>query len=206
MTRLTYGRRDVLLGAVLVSALSSGCDDKALEFAKNTAVILQQRSDQLSTKITAETKAYNSAAATAAEVHRDLADSALRNERNSRTIALAADYDEGRKPVSRWRSDVAEYGQIDYTTTRELLIADLDASSLFLQKLQALKIEQDKVDALAKLLEALANKPSLSQDVAALGSFAQDTKTEFDKKVCAELAKDTSAAGKAAFAAKGCSK
>jgi hypothetical protein len=184
--------------------LSSGCDKKALEFAVKTALLLDQRSEQLSKKIAGETRAYNSAAAVAAESHRDLVDSSLRNERNSRSIALAADYDEGRKPVSRWQSDLAEYGQIDHIRTRELLSADIDAGSLFLQKLQALKIEQDKVEALAKLLSALAEKPTLVQDIAALGTFAAETQTDFDKKVCDALAKDTSAAGKAAFAAKEC--
>lgn len=189
---------------VLLSLLASGCDEKAQEFAQQTATILGQRSEQLSRKIAAETNAYNNAAAAAAVAQRDLADSSLRNERNGRSIALAADYDEGRKPVSRWQTDVAEYAHIDYTLTRDLLAADIDAGSLFLQKLQAMKIEQDRVDALAKLLETLAKKPSLAQDLQAATAFVQDTKTEFDKKVCEALAKDTSAAGKAASKAKGC--
>ena len=200
----TRARGRVLLAGLLLPILASGCDDDAVKFATQTAALLQQRSDEIASKMAAETRAYNNVAAAAAVAHRDLVDLSLRNERNSRSLALAADYDEGRKPVSRWQTDIAEYGKIDYTITRELLTADLDAGSLFLQKLQALKVEQDKVDALATLLKALAEKPTLTQDLAALGSFGQSTKAEFDKRVCAELAKDTSAAGKAALAAKGC--
>jgi hypothetical protein len=193
-----------LLLCLLVAPLASGCDEKAQEFARRTAAILEQRSNELSRKIAAETRAYNAVAATATEAHRDLIDSTLRNERNGRSLALAADYDEGRKPISRWRSDLAEYAQIDYTLNRDLMTADIDAGSLFLQKIHALQIDQDRVDALAKLLAALAKKPTLAADIEAVSKFAEDTKEEFDKKVCAELAKDPSPAGKAAFKAKGC--
>ena len=203
---MNRSHRAGLLACVLLAPCASACDEKAQEFARRTAAILQLRSAELSKKIAAENKAYETVAAIATEAHRDLIDSSLRNERNARAIAFAADYDEGRKPVSRWQSDLAEYGQIDYRLTRDLLIADVSAGTEFLQKLQELDIEQARVDALAKLLEALAKKPTLAQDLEAITAFAEDTKEEFDKKLCAALAKDTSAAGQAAFKAKGCKK
>jgi hypothetical protein len=204
MRTITRSRAISLLMCLLLALLGSGCDERAQEFARKTAAILEQRSNELSRKIAAETKAFNAAAAAASDAHRDLIDSTLLNERNGRSIALAADYDEGRKPISKWRSDLAEYAQVDYTLNRDLLAADIDAGSLFLQKLHALQIEQDKVDALSKLLAALAKKPTLAADIQAVTQFAEDTKAEFDKKVCAELARDTSPAGKAASKAKGC--
>ena len=204
--RTSLSRRRGFSICLLLVPLLSACDEKAQEFARRTAEILDARSAELSAKIAAETKAYETVAAIATETHRDLIDSSLRNERNARSIALAADYDEGRKPVSRWQSDLAEYGQIDYRLTRELLTADVDAGSEFLQKLQALEIEQAKINALSKMLAALADKPSLAQDLEALGQFAQDTKNEFDKKICEALAKDSSASAQAAFKAKGCKK
>jgi hypothetical protein len=199
-------RRAALLLCVLLAPLTSACDEKAQEFARRTAEILQLRSAELSRKIDAERKAYQTVSAIATETHRALLDSSLRNERNARSIALAADYDEGRKPPSRWQTDLAEYAQIDYRLNRELLAADVGAGGEFFQKLQALEIDQARIDALAKLLAALAKKPTLAEDLEAIGAFAEDTKNEFDKKVCAALAKDTSAAGQAAFKAKGCKK
>ena len=201
--RSRFGR---LLLCVLLAPLTSGCDEKAQEFARRTAADLQLRSAELAKKIAAETKAYHDVAAIAAETQRDLIDSSLGNERSARSIALAADYDEGRKPPSRWQTDLAEYAQIDYQLNRALLSADVDAGGEFQQKLQALEIEQARIDALAKLLAALAKKPTLAQDIEDIGSFAEDAKTEFDKKVCDALAQDTSAAGQAAFKAKECKK
>jgi hypothetical protein len=199
-------RRTGLVLCLLLAPAVSGCDDEARQFAIRTAEILQQRSAELTRKIAAERKAYNAVAAIANQVQRDLIESSLNNERTARSIALAADYDEGRKPVSRWQADLAEYAQMDYRLNRDLLAADFGAGAEFMQKVQSLEIEQAKVDALAKLLAALAKKPSLAEDLQAIGAFAEDTKTEFDNKVCAALAKDTSAAAQAAFKARGCKK
>jgi hypothetical protein len=164
-----------------------GCDERALDFAKKTKDILDQRSAQLAGKIAAEKKAYNKSAAQASENHRILIALSLQNDRNERSSTLAADYDEGRKPISLWRKDLAEYATIDYETNRELLTAEMDAQSQYLQSYEDLKIEQDKVEALSKLLAALAKKPSLKSDISDLASFAQDTKEEFDKQVCKQL-------------------
>jgi hypothetical protein len=204
--RADRSRRAGLLLCVLMAPVLSACDEKAQQFALRTAEILQQRSAELTRKIAAERKAYQDVAAIANETHRDLIESSLANERTARSTALAADYDEGRKPASRWQTDLAEYAQIDYRLNRDLLAADVGAGAEYLQKLQVLEVEQAKVDALAKLLAALAKKPSLAADLEAIGAFAEDTKAEFDKKVCEALGKDASAAGQAAFKAKGCKK
>jgi hypothetical protein len=185
----------------------AGCDGKARKFAVQTAAVLKQRSEQISRKITAETKAYNDLAAHAAEAHRRLVALSLGNERDTRIVALAADYDEGRKPVSLWRIEVGDYARVDYAANRDLLTGDIESSTRYLQNVQALSLEQDRVDTLAKLLNELAQKPSLAQDVEALATFAEETKTDFDTKLCEELKKQK-AAGQAgaeeAIKAKGC--
>jgi hypothetical protein len=204
--RANRSRRAGILICVLLAPALSACDEKAQQFALRTAEILQQRSAELTRKITAERKAYQAVSAIATQSQRDLIESSLNNERSARSIALAADYDEGRKPPSRWQTELEAYAQIDYRLNRDLLSADFGAGAEFMQKLQALEIEQAKIDALAKLLAALATKPSLAEDIVAISEFAKDTKTEFDKKVCEALAKDGSAAAQAAFKARGCKK
>jgi hypothetical protein len=204
--RTHQSQRVGLLLCVLLAPALSACDEQAQQFAVRTAEILNQRSAELTRKIAAERKAYQDASTIANETQRDLIESSLNNERSAQSIALAADYDEGRKSPSRWQTDLAQYAQLDYQLNRDLLSADLGAGAEYMQKLQALEIEQAKIDALAKLLAALAKKPSLAADLQAIGAFVEDTKAEFDKKVCEELARDTSAAGQAAFKARGCKK
>src|SRR5437762_6764017 len=105
----------VLTLSIVAAALGlSGCDEQARKFAAQTVKILERRSADLAAKIAAEKSAYSRSAVHAAEDHRALVDSTLRNDRNERSTALAADYDEGRKPVSQWRKDLSEYGRVDY--------------------------------------------------------------------------------------------
>lgn len=180
--------KNTLILCLAASCLTlAGCDEQARDFALKTKAILDQRSEQLAKKIAAEKRAYESSASQAVEDNRALLDSSLQNERNERSDALAADYEEGRRPISLWRKDLSEYARVDYAANRELLLADLDANTRFLRNFDDIKIEQDKVDALSKLLAALAQKPSVKDDINAISSFAGDTKTEFDKKVCSQL-------------------
>jgi hypothetical protein len=176
--------------------LMTGCDEQAQRFATETNAILEQRSCELSKKIAAETQAYNDYAAKAAEDRRTLAIRSLSNENAERADALAADYRDRRKPVSLWRKDLSEAAQVAYETNKGLLTTDLDAEASYLQRYQSLTIEQDKVDALAKLLDALAKKQSLKDEAAALEGFAADTNKAFDSKVCAALKPKTDAASK----------
>lgn len=187
---------------IVTAAFSTGCDEKARDFARNAKLILDHRSQQLSRKIAAEKAAYGQSAVLAAEDHRNLIDSALRNERNERSDELAADYDEGRKPVSLWRKHLSEYARIDYAQNRDLLTADMDANTRYLQRFEDLKIEQDKVDALGKILASLAKKSSFKEDVEALGDFAADTNDDFEKKVCTQLKSQRTGTGDQAKAAK----
>lgn len=186
---------------ILLSAavMSTGCDEQAQRFATQTKAILDQRSIQISKKIDAEMKGYNAYAAKAADDNHILVTTALSNERAERANALAADYQEGRKNASLWRKDLAEYASVDYERTRQFVMSDIDAETTYLQRYQSLAIEQDKVDALAKLIQAMAKKQSLKDEATALTGFAEDTKKEFDKKVCADLESKPGDASKQLF-------
>jgi len=190
-----------ILAMLTFPVLLFGCDDDARKFAEKTKAILDERSAQLSLKIAREKLVYDKESTAARDDHQALVEVTLQNDRNERSDFLAAEYDEGRKPVSQWRTDLAEYARIDYTTNKDLLVSEIDTNSLYLQRLEDLKIEQDKVDALSKLLASLSQKSSLKNDVGSLATFAEDTKKEFDQKVCAQLKTqkaDNDAAAKAA--------
>jgi len=189
----------------------SGCDQEARDFAANTIKILQARSKDIGTKIKAENDAYTRFSAAAAQDHRDLLDSAIRNEINERSITLAASYHDDPKLIAQWRKDMAAFGDVDFNLQSQLFNGDLDESAKYLQNFQSLKIEQDKVDALAKLLGVLAKKQSAIAELKALGEFAEDSKQQFDTKVCLQIKTDQAstdakkkAAADAAYKAKGC--
>ena len=200
-----------LLFIVAACAMLSGCDQKARDFASETIKMLQARSRDIGTKITAEKDAYTRFAATAAQDHRDLMDSAIRNEINERSIALAANYHQDPKLIAQWRKDLAAFGDADFSLQSQLFSSELDESARYLQNFQSIKIEQDKVDALGKLLGVLAKKQSFLDELKDLGEFAEDSKQQFDTKVCLEIKKEQAsadaakkAAADAAYKAKKC--
>jgi hypothetical protein len=188
MSRSSMRRAAAAALCVALSALTAGCDDDAREFARQTAALLKQRSAELTRKIDAEVTAYGELATILGNAERTVTTTTLRNERNGRAIGMTADYAEGRRPVSRWQTDLLDYAQVDYTATRELLLAGIDANSRFLQGVQALEIEQAKVDTAAKLLESLEKKPSWKDEVVAVKDFAADVKKAVDER-CAALQK-----------------
>jgi hypothetical protein len=174
--------------AVLVALIAlAGCDDKARQLAVQTEQVLRQRSKELAAKTAAEVAAYQAYASLATDNQRALVAASLANDRSEQGDQLAADYEDNAKRVRLWRADLAKYRQLDYSAKRLQLLTDLDATSLYLKKYEDISIEQDKVDALDKLLITLVKEPSLKDEIASVSSFAQDTKDAFDKDVCSSL-------------------
>ena len=180
--------KNTLFGVLLSGVfLVSGCDEQARSFAARTRDILDRRSVEVSKKISVEMQAFQASAGQATEDSRNLANDSLANERSERADRLAVDYRENRTPVSHWRSQLFEYAQIDYATRAQILTTDLDAKTLYMQRYEELKLEQDKLAALSRLLTVLAAKQSLKNDVGAISEFAEETKQDFDQKICADL-------------------
>jgi hypothetical protein len=182
-------RTGALAGCLVLLLGAAGCDGKAREFAQRTAALLKQRSAELTAKIKAERTAYQELARVLWDSERTVAAQALLNERNGRSIALAADYTEGRRPVSRWQTDLLDYAQLDYAAHRELLGAGIDATSRYMAGVQALDVEQAKVDAAAKLLELLQKEPSWKAEATAAVEFGKDVKKAIEER-CEALKKD----------------
>jgi len=186
-------------GSLFLCLVLVSCDYKARSLARQATVVLQQRSVELSNAIAAEIEAYNDYSVEWVREERDLTNSSLANERSERVNELKVEYlqnGNGGKPVSLWRKDLSDYAQIDYLARRNLLASDLNASTLYLQRLETLKEDQDKAEALAKLLATLAKQPSAKDELTAVTDFAQEAKNSFDGKVCADL-KTKSDAGNA---------
>ncbi len=191
--------RPFITTALVFSTLFvSGCDDQARSFAGKTKSILANRSVEISKKIRAESQAYQAYRAQASEDTRNLANDSLANERSERVDQLAADYLDDPSSISHWRSELFDYAQTDYTTTMRVLSSDLTATNLYMQRYQELKIEQEKVRALSKLLTVLAQKQSLQKELGGLSDFADETQKNFDQKICADLKAKSNAGQKAA--------
>jgi hypothetical protein len=131
--------------------------------------------------------AYDEVGAKAAQGRRDVADGELRYERARRSERFAADFLEGRKAIATWKDLLKEYGDFDWRITRELLEKESTDGSELLTGLASLNLEVAKVDALDTLFSALEKPDNILEQLQLLQKFASETRTEFDKKVCAGL-------------------
>ncbi len=175
----------LIVAALVVSCLGVlGCDERARELAAQASTLLDQRSAQLSRKITAEVDAYSQYSAHAVKDEHDLTIDSLANERAERGNDLEDALVSGKLLPSQWRKHVADYAHADYDIQKATYFGELDAESRFLEQYNQVQIEQDKVTALKTLLQALAKKPGLKNEAVSLADFAKQTKDGFDQKVC----------------------
>lgn len=151
-------------------------------------------------QIDAAQKSYTLTAQAAEQGKHDEVDSSLRFERAHRSETLADDFIHGAKPIWRWKDYLLDYGAQDFQANREFLELESTDGVRFLSGIQGLEVEFSKVQALDKLLAGLNQKQSLIDQMKELGSFAEQTKTEFDTLVCAGLKKDIAAKTQAANA------
>lgn len=135
-------------------------------------------------------KSYTLTAQAAEQGKHDEVDSNLRFERAHRSEMLADDFTHGAKPIWHWKDYVLDYAAQDFQANREFLELESMDGVRFLSGIQGLEVEFSKVQALDKLLAGLNEKQSLIDQLKELGSYAEQTKTEFDALVCAGLKKD----------------
>lgn len=149
--------------------------------------VLKTYRTQIQANVKKTRASYNEVGENAAQARQDVADGELRYERARRAERLAADFIEGRKPPAIWKDLVKEFGDFDWRITRELLEKESIDGSELLTGLAALNVEVAKIDALDTLFSVLGKRESVLERLTQLQKFGSDTKTEFDKKVCAGL-------------------
>jgi hypothetical protein len=173
---------------VVVALGSAGCDEKALQMARDARTILEAYEKELELTGAAEERAHQEQARIQEQAEREQVLASLEQERVERSRALALDFLEGESTVARWQEPLRDYTRIDYEIHRGLLLRELDSQLQFLERIQALEVSRQQVAALKKAFGALAEAPKLQDQLAGLGRYAQETRGEFDKKVCASLA------------------
>jgi hypothetical protein len=177
-----------LLIVPLIALTFTACDEKALQMAKDVGKVLSAYQAQLERRIAAEQSAYTQQAQIEAEATREQALSNLEQERLERSRGLALDILSGKQDVARWREPIRDYAKVDYSIQHDFLLADMDAQSQFVQRIQALTLDKQKIAALSKAFGALAEKPGLFDQLKGLGDFAKETSDDFEKAVCGGLA------------------
>jgi hypothetical protein len=166
----------------------TACDENALRMAADAKDILSAYEKELEHKLASEQAAYTRQGQIEAEAAREQTFSQLEQERIERARVLALDFIDGVRDVSRWRDPIREYAGVDYRIQRQILLAGMDNDTHYLERIQALTIDKQKIAALSQAFGALAQKPDIVAQAKGLADFAKETKSDFDKAVCDGLA------------------
>ena len=180
--------RSILAAVPLIALALTGCDENALRMAKEAHNVLNAYEHELERKLASEQKAYMQQAQIEAEAAREQMYSNLEQERIERARSLALDFIDGKQDVRRWREPIREYAKADYDIQSTVLLADMNSQSQYLEKIQSLAVDKQKIAALSKVFASLSEKPALTDQMKDLADFAKETKNDFDKAVCDGLA------------------
>jgi len=144
----------------------------------------------ISEQIARQQAAYAAIAQAAEQGRRADIENKLRTERTHRAETMADDFIQRNRPLTHWKDYLLDYAAQDLKANRELLELDSLDGSRFLEGVQNLQIDFDKLQSLDKVLESLNQKKSVLAGLKDLAAVGQDTKTEFDKLVCDGLKQD----------------
>lgn len=173
--------------ALLSALLLTGCDTEAREFAAKTAALLREYEAKLSQEIGESEKHYRQFAAVEADSahRRGIVDEGV--ARREMADKWSADYIERAKQARRVREQLLEVAKAQFEISQKRWLTDVDESRIYIEKLEKLQADKEKVEALGKLLDTLTKKRSLVDQGKEIAKFVEATKEELDKKICAGI-------------------
>jgi hypothetical protein len=165
----------------------SGCDQRAVEFARKTVDLLAEYQKRLDDQITASSAYYRQTAGLLAADDTRVNLGGLQAERNERSSELEADLREGRRSHSLYRTYLRDYAKGHAVKQQAWLSAGIDASVPYLTQLIALDSDKATVEAYGKVLKNLAEPRGLRDQIGDIKDFVDSSKQEFQTLVCNDL-------------------
>ena len=181
-------RNSLTLPLVAAACLGlAGCDNEAIEFASKTREMLGGYQKQLQRQIAEAENRYLEYATLQADSRftRSAIDmAAVRSEMGEK---LAFAYTDKSKRPSHIREELSAYATKQHEIDLAAHQGAVDRSRAYLEKIEALRIDKDKIEAFGKLLDGMAVKRPLQKDAGEIQKFVDATKGEFDSLVCQDL-------------------
>lgn len=183
----------ILWSLVIVAAAGlSGCgDDEAREYAAKMIPVLDSYQEQLSQKIKAEQDSYDELAEAFEEAREADIRIRLAAERVRRSEDSAEEFTSAKEPptLSQILASVQKYAKTDFEATQGILQEGLDARSQYLNDLEGLEVELQKVKALKEALKELSKDKSDFKKFKGATEFLLKTDEGINKLLCADLKK-----------------
>lgn len=179
---------------LLVSLISTGCDDKtAQDYANKLAAVLTSYQEQVNQKIKAEQASYKNLSAVYARAQQEDLLLSLELKRQELTEQLTDTALSQKRHITLFEIHrrLQAYATEDFEATRRMLEQESGVDSQILANLDSLEFESSNIEALAKALQELGKPKGTIKQLKDLATFAKATKDEFDKDVCNDLAQES---------------
>jgi hypothetical protein len=180
-------RRMAITVVTLALALSS-CDRHAREFANSARAMLDDYAARIDRQIQIESQYYQRDAVIEMRHHRENLVNGMKADRAESGSDLAVELDAGSKSPLQIRSYLREYAQSEYTRRRDAYNGEVDATRVYLAKLQLLQANKDRIQAVGKLLDGLSQRLSMTAEVNTVSQAVGGAKTDFDTLICDDIA------------------
>jgi uncharacterized lipoprotein YehR (DUF1307 family) len=180
-----------LLLILSVVSLSACGDKEARQYAAKLVPVLDSYQEQLSQKIRAEQESYQELAETFEEARKADITSRLSNERERRSEDLGERLSKAREAptLAQVFATLQEYAKSDFETTQTVLQEAIDARSKYLDNVENLEIEFQKVKLLKDALLELSKGKGDFANFKAATDFLLETDKGVNKLLCADLKK-----------------
>lgn len=183
-----------LLTTLLLAACLGlfGCGDKeAREYAARLIPVLDSYQEQLSQKIKAEKASYAELARAFEEARKDDIDTRLDKERQRRSEEQGERISNAKEApsLSQILTQLQDYAKSDFETTQTVLQEGLDARSKYLDDLESLEIELQKIKLLKEALQELSKSKSDFRKFKEATDFLLKADEGINKLLCADLKK-----------------
>lgn len=180
-------RRATTILLPLTLALAA-CDQNARDFARSAKAILDRYAARIDREIGAESQYYQREAALEWKHRHENLVNSVKADRAERGSEAAVEFSGESSPLGI-RTHLREYAQAEYARRRGVWTGEADASRQYLMNLETLQADKDRIRALGKLLDGLSSKKlNLTAEIGAATQAVSDTKTDFDKLICDDLA------------------
>jgi hypothetical protein len=183
-----------LIAPLLIAAVIglSGCGDKeARDYAAKLIPVLDSYQEQLSQKIKAEQDSYEELAQAFEEARKADISIRLAGERERRSEDLGEKVSKAKDAptLSQIFASLQEYAKVDFETTQGVFQEGLDARSKYLDNLESLEVELQKVKLLKGALQELAKGKSDFAKFKGAADFLLKTDEGVNKLLCVDLKK-----------------
>jgi len=155
-----------------------------VQYAREVKEILDERAKRVIEKIKEQNKRYLETAEILAEAERDQLQAAglVQSQQGARELQI--DYSTGHRSPLNWRRDLQPHIREMQDRLFTALLAEIENDRRYLSSFEGLQADLERTETIAKLVETLATKRDLKDELLRWHEYGSGAKDQFQKLAC----------------------